>query len=196
MLVTEPVHDFVQTSVTLSSDETMPAVAALYERMMQEAADFVKDAGYALDDVTFLRYADMRYLGQEHTVRISIGDLDRAEIEDRFHEGHERAYAFRLPDNQIQFVNFLVSAKVALPVAETAPYQPHGGGQEPLKGERDVMFEEGWLSTRIYDRLAIPVGEPIDGPAIVEEPSSTTVIHPGQTATVDRFGNLVIDTGV
>jgi N-methylhydantoinase A len=196
MLVTEPIHDFVQTSVLQSSDDNMAAAAEMFDNMMLEATEFVKAAGYPLERVTYLRYADMRYLGQEHTIRVPIGELDRQQIESRFHDGHERAFTYRLPDNPIQFVNFQVSVKVAASLPDPGAYEPSRDAGDALLGTREVLFEEGRLETKIYRRLAMTVDESVEGPAIIEEPSSTTVVHPGQRATIDRFGNLIIDTGV
>jgi len=196
MLVTEPVHDFIRTRVTLSSDENMAFVSDMYQRMMAEAAEFVRRGGYSVDEVTFLRYADMRYHGQEHTVRVTIGALDRSEIEARFHQGHERAYTFRLSSNPIEYVNFLVSANVAIPMAKPGPYTPEHNGRDAVKGVRNVLFEEGWLETKIYQREAIPITSPVNGPAVIEESSSTTIVHPGHRAEIDRLGNLIVETGV
>jgi N-methylhydantoinase A len=196
MLVTEPLHDFIQTSPIQLSAEGIHAVAAMYERMMSEASAFAQSAGYSMDQVTFLRYADMRYLGQEHTIRMSIGELDRQEIESRFHEGHERTYTYRLPNNQVEFVNFLVSVKVAASLPKPAPYAPTEDGQHGFQGMREVLFEEGRLPTKVYRRPAMPVDLTVQGPAIIEESSSTAVIHPGQSASIDRIGNLIIQTGV
>lgn len=195
MLVTEPLHDFVQTRVVLSGDAGICEVEEMYNRMMAEAAEFVQQAGYSLEQVTFLRYADMRYLGQEHTIRVNAGNLNRAEMERRFHDGHERTFTYRLPDNQIQFVNFLVSVKVAASLPEPSDYQPSPDERQGLRSSRRVLFEEGWLETRMYRRSGMPVDSRIDGPAIIEEPSSTAVVHPGQCATIDRLGNLIIETG-
>jgi N-methylhydantoinase A len=182
--------------VLQSSDENMQTAGDMFDNMMTEATEFVKAAGYPLDRVTYLRYADMRYLGQEHTIRVPIGDLEREQIESRFHDGHERAFTYRLPDNPIQFVNFQVSVKVAASLPDPGAYEPARDVGDALVGTRDVLFEEGMLETKIYRRLAMAVDESVEGPAIIEEPSSTTVVHPGQRATIDRFGNLIIDTGV
>ncbi|HEV3312012.1 MAG TPA: hydantoinase/oxoprolinase family protein [Chloroflexota bacterium] len=196
MLVTEPLHDFVQTHVTLSSEAGIRDVKATYDRMLEEATRFVHSAGYSTDQVTLLRYADMRYLGQEHTIRVNVGDFDRAEIERRFHEGHERSFTYKLPENQIQFVNFLVSVKVCAARPDPSPYEPSRDDQGGLRGARRVLFEGGWLETMVYRRSGIPIDHPIDGPAIIEEPSSTTVVHPGQRARIDRQGNLMMESGV
>jgi len=62
---------------------------------------------------------------------------------------------------------------------------------------RPVLFEEhGWIETNVYSRDILNAGSVIEGPAIVEEQSSSTVIEPGQQLVVDEYGNLIIDTGV
>jgi N-methylhydantoinase A len=59
-----------------------------------------------------------------------------------------------------------------------------------------VDFDEsGRLETTIYERADLIPGEPVEGPAVIEEPASTTVIHPGQRVMVDSIGNLRIETG-
>jgi len=59
-----------------------------------------------------------------------------------------------------------------------------------------VVFEDaGAVPSRVFERDLLPVGEPIVGPAVVEEPACTTIVCPDQRAVVDRFGNLVITEG-
>ncbi|MEM9550374.1 MAG: hydantoinase/oxoprolinase family protein, partial [Pseudomonadota bacterium] len=60
---------------------------------------------------------------------------------------------------------------------------------------RRVHFDDAWHDTAIYDRLALPVGTEITGPAILEQPDTTVLIDPGLKGRVDRFGNTIIETG-
>ena len=64
------------------------------------------------------------------------------------------------------------------------------------KARRDVYFRQhgGWNDTPVYERSALPAGTKLSGPVIVEEPMATTLLHPGETLDVDRFGNLVLRT--
>jgi len=71
-----------------------------------------------------------------------------------------------------------------------------GSAGKALKGERNVDYdEEGVKRSKIYDRGLLPVGCRIKGPAVVEELACTTLVYPGQTLTVDKFGNLMVKTG-
>ncbi len=199
MLTTDPRQDFVQTEVIRSSDEAWGRILQIYGRLEEEAVAFFAKAGYADGQVVIARFADLRYLGQEHTVRVPVpaGSPDRAGVEERFHAIHEQTYTFRLT-SQVEFVNFHVSGSVSLPRPELRTFQPPSNGKEPTpKSVRRVNFDaQGWHEASCYERDDLPVGVRIDGPAIIEEPAATTVLYPGQTAQIDRIGNMHIDTGV
>jgi len=196
MLVSEPMEDFVRTRVVPSSDETMERVRKIFEEIQDEGAAFMQEAGYDLSRVTFQRTVHMRYAGQEHTVQVPVTVLDRPALESLFHKEHEREYTFHLPDNPVEFVTFVVTARVSYPLPDLSRFAPPAGATLAPKGERQVLFEEGWLTAAIYERSTLPAGTPIPGPAVIEEPSSTTVVHPGQTAHLDSLGHLIMDVGV
>jgi N-methylhydantoinase A len=193
MLVSEPKQDFIRTRVIRSADESLDDVAEVYHQTESEARVFMDAAGYPVNQLAYARYADMRYVGQEHTVRIALGsELDRADIEARFHNVHERAYTFRL-DTGIEFVNFQVTVIVTQPAPDLSKYAPRPGAKLTPKQIRRVAFDGGWYDTQVFARDQIPAQEPVTGPAIIEEPSATTVIHPGQRAHLDRLGNLILE---
>jgi N-methylhydantoinase A len=139
----------------------------------------------------------MRYLGQEHTVRVPLsGELDGLTgANDRFHQLHERAYTFRL-DSAVEIVNFHVVATVPTRKPELTAFVASGGDGRP-KGRRVVDYDEdGHLESDIYERSRLRSGAPIPGPAIIEEPAATTVVYPGMLARMDEIGNILIETGV
>ena len=195
MLVSEPMQDFIRTRVIPSTDEHLAQVTTLFDEIEAEAQDVMAAAGYPLDRLSHARYADMRYAGQEHTVRIPLGrELDRADIEARFHAAHERAYTFRL-ETGIEFVNLQVTAIVTQPAPDLSKYAPRPGARLAAKQVRPVAFDDGVYDTTIYAREELPLEAVVAGPAIIEEPSTTTVVHPGQRAHVDRLGNLILELG-
>jgi N-methylhydantoinase A len=92
-------------------------------------------------------------------------------------------------------VNFHLVARVETPKPSLTGTGSCGSGR--AKGQRLVDFDEsGRLQSTIYERADLIPGEPVEGPAVVEEPASTTVIYPGQRVTLDSIGNLRIDTDV
>ena len=59
-------------------------------------------------------------------------------------------------------------------------------------GTRRVHFGDRWYETMIYDRLSLPVGAKVKGPAILVQPDTTVLVDPGLRAEVDDFGNTII----
>lgn len=153
-------------------------------------------------DQNAMRFAvslDMRYAGQEHNVNIEcpphFDDAALAALRERFHQAHEQAYTYRLPAEPVAVTNLRLDAIGLHPSPEPGEWQVEGNGQPALKGTRDVLFDvtEGRIETPIYERDRLGAGAELEGPCIVEEPTSTTVLLAGQRLTVDRFGNLVCD---
>ncbi len=193
MLVSEPRQDFIRTRIVTSSDDNIEEIDAIFAEIEAESRDFMDAAGYPMDRLTLVRYVDMRYAGQEHTVRVPIGtEIDRADVEARFHDAHERAYTFRL-DTGIEFVNFHITAVVAQDAPDLQKYAPQPGASLRPKQVRRVAFDDGTYDTNVYERADMPAEEEVTGPAIIEEPSATTVIHPGQRAHIDPLGNLILE---
>jgi len=80
------------------------------------------------------------------------------------------------------------------PKFELATLAPQGGTIAGAhKGQRQVHFGDRWHDTAIYQRLALPVGAEIHGPAILEQPDTTVLVDPGLVARVDAFGNTIIE---
>ena len=110
-----------------------------------------------------------------------------------FHLRHEQLYTFANPEADVEIVNLRLRAlglmeKLELPKLETA-----GNGATPPSGQtRMVHFAAaGFLEAPVYSRESLLAGHTISGPAIVDQPDTTTVIFPGQTAEVDAYGNLI-----
>ena len=194
MLMTEPMQDFIRTRILANRPDNIHEVGSIFEAMQQEARDFLVAASYPAERIVFQLYADMRYLGQEHTVRVPVAEVDDAQLADRFHDLHEQAYTFRL-DSPTEFVNFHVTALVTQDPVDLSRYAPGSGTQLETKGRRPVYFEGGWLDTSIFERGEMPANERVVGPCIIEEPDATTVVHPGMEAYLDELGNIIIETG-
>jgi N-methylhydantoinase A len=195
MLMTDPMQDFIQTALTSAKPENQERIASIFVDMEAEARQFFANAGYDGGQVTTERYGDMRYHGQEHTVQVPFpaDPVDVDAVNEAFHALHERTYTFRL-EPPTEIVNFHLVARVAIPKPSLTGTAAIGSGHP--KGRRLVNFDEsGRLETTIYERADLIPGEPVEGPAVIEEPASTTVIHPGQRVMVDSIGNLRIETG-
>ena len=145
--------------------------------------------------------AELRYLGQNYSLEVPVplsdGHLTEADLDrllDTFHAEHRRLYGYDIPDETVEFVALSVTA-----VGPTRdPQMPRLRAQagKPDKGERPVYFRTaGWIETPVYERGRLRAGTLLHGPAVVEEPMATTLVHPGQSLRVDDYGNCLLRVG-
>ncbi len=203
MLMTDVRHDYIQTKIRRMNDADINELNGLWDNLVREARAQFAEEGVPEENMVFTFIADMRYLAQEHTVQVIAPPLpwseeDRRQIIDRFHDTHEHFFTFRLPDTPTEIVNLHLVAYGHLdkPELELIPAQ-EGPEAEAIKEWRPVYYtEEGWMETPIYARERLGAGAQIAGPAIVEETTASALVCPGQTLTVDPYGNLIIDLEV
>jgi N-methylhydantoinase A len=200
MLLTDLRRDYLRTNLMPLSKDMAAALIKLFKSLEDSAR-----ADYAGDDMpigeqglTFEYFVDMRYVGQEHTVKVPcVGAADhRPDIQataEAFHAAHEKRFTYRL-DNAIELVNFHLVAKLAVAKPPLA-HKPKTGRklEEAVKGRRKVDFDEqGIHDATIYDGLLLEPGMEFFGPAVIQEPSVTCVVPPGQQVSIDQFGNYHI----
>ena len=202
LLVTDLKHDY---SVTLIRrvDLVDPAeVEDAYLQMQAQGRETLAREGMATEEMTFLRQVDMRYVGQSYELTVLLPDgrltsTTIARVLDQFHREHDRAYGYAAPSEPVEFVNLRLTAigKIAKPRLREVE-QVNDDAALAQKATRRVYFAEasGYVDCPIYDRYRLGAGCVVEGPAVVEEIDSTTVIHPGYQAQVDTFGNLILTT--
>jgi N-methylhydantoinase A len=148
-----------------------------------------------VDQIVLTRSIEMRYARQNHELPVQVGrQATAAVLARRFHQAHRQAFGYASPDEPTELVTFRVTA--TLPVARPAIAGSFEPG-EPSRGMRAVYFEstKGFVDTPVLERRHLAAGQSISGPAVIEQVDCTTVVEPGQTATVDPDGNLVIAVG-
>lgn len=198
LLQTDVKHHYLQSRMgplnSVPADELNRLFAILEERALKEA----QQEGFDGKSVELYRHLDLRYpfQGYELTIECASGpftDEERAAVRKRFDRRHEEVYGTCAPGEMPEIVNVRVTsicrvAKLNLPELPRAT-QP----AKPV-GSRPVLFPEigRYIDTPIYRRDTLGAGATIDGPAIVEQLDSTTVILPGQRAEVERFGNIIV----
>jgi N-methylhydantoinase A len=201
MLMSDLRHDLIQTRFIRAADAEPDELTCLWRELERRLLEIFASDRVEAERVSFVRTADMRYAGQEHTVNVTapgglLVDDDRREIDSRFHQAHERLYTFR-QDSPVEFVNFRVTGFGVVPKPRFLRVDANGVVAGALKGTRDVEFDAlGPHESAVYERARLGAGADIEGPAIVEEPAATTVVFPGQTLRVDDYGNLIIETGI
>jgi N-methylhydantoinase A/oxoprolinase/acetone carboxylase beta subunit len=135
--------------------------------------------------------------GYELTVPVPSGALDAAalgRIRAAFDEIYAARYGYANPTEPVETVTWKLAAVGGSPrvALAKASGQARDGG---LKGRRRAWFPEtrGWTECAVYDRYALAPGSRVDGPAIVEERESTSVLPPGVGASVDEYANLIVE---
>ena len=203
MLMTDVRHDYIQTNIRRMNEVSSEELNQMWDGLLREAHEQFAKEGVDKDQIIFHFIADMRYMGQEHTVKVKVPpvpwtDEVKEEIVNRFHDTHEHFYTFRLPDTPTEIVNLHLVAYGRLMKPSLAPIEPQQGPvEETLKETRKVYFtDEGWLDTPIYEREKVGSGAVLEGPVIVEETAASTVAAKGQRLMVDTYGNLIIETEV
>jgi len=202
MLVTDIRHDLVLThTLRLDVESNLSKVNEVYGELEAKMISLLTREGLDTARVVFARYADMRYLGQEHTVRVEvmggrIGPSEVAELVARFDAAHERKYAFKLEGSPVEIVNFHLTGIVRLDKARPTELKLEGGSPgKALKEEREVYLDGRHNKWPVYDRTLLPSNSPVVGPAIIEDPTSTIIVLKGQKALIDRYGNIIMRRG-
>lgn len=196
-------QDFVQTINAMVDGLDEGALAGFMQAHM--------DQGLAMLDAAQTRFEarettfelDMAYVGQTHTVavpltvRIAEGRVvppTRADIAAAFDAAYKATYGRLLAKGARRVMNLRSAVTGRRPKFDLATLAPHGTGtaEDARKGGRRVHFGDQWHETAIYNRLDLPVGAVIHGPAILEQPDTTVLIEPGLIGTVDAYGNTII----
>jgi N-methylhydantoinase A len=194
MLAARPRLDLRRTQFAPVGPDTPALVARVFAELRAEAAAYFATDAAALH---FAAAIDMRYAGQEHTVAVAtapeIANADN--LLAAFHAAHEQAYTFSLPDTPAEMVTFHLTAERDAPQVTLPELPPTGTVDAARLGERPVYFGESGesLVTPLFDRATLPPGTCLPGPLLVQEPTATTLVLPGQALSVERHGLLVIE---
>lgn len=202
LLTVDVKNDYVQTHVTLAEQLDPTAVERVYDDLTARAATALTGEGFTPEQHVFARTADLRYFGQAFEVRVPVaaGPLDPDAVAEAFHAEHRATYGYDFagdPSQQVEWVNLRVSGIGPITRPEI---KRHEGLDTPAPSSpatrptRAVCFDhaEGYVDTPLFQRTELPPGTVVAGPAIVEEFGSTVPVHPGFSARVDEYLNLII----
>ncbi|MES2944409.1 MAG: hydantoinase/oxoprolinase family protein [Pseudomonadota bacterium] len=186
--------DLAQTVPVTLDTAGLQKVEAAFTTLVEEARVQMHehDANGAL---SFDRALDMRYRGQKHAVRVSCpGPLDAQALHNSFTEVYISRFGQANPQCEVEVLGVRLGARAEVPSPEMAALitLPQAGTLPQPKGSRRVVFGAQAVQAPVWPREALPAGFQLTGPAIIEEYSSTTVLLPGDRATVGVFGELMI----
>jgi len=199
ILLSDISFDFVRSELLMLGPDTWPRIAEAFDAMRREGNDWLARERIAADRRNMRAVIEARYTGQNFEVQVpvtdefGVGAAGLAAFTAAFAEAHRREYGYDIPGRPVEIVNCRLKAVGA--VESVMPPPGHAGGDAAgaVSGSRDVYFEGGWKTATVYDRDLLPVGARIGGPAVIEEMSSTTVLAEGDRATVDPYGNLILE---
>jgi N-methylhydantoinase A len=188
--------DQIVTKVTHEDAVDTGTIAEIYQSLESDAVERLEEDGIERSRIRLAREADVRYAGQSMEVRVSApaGPVDAAFIAatiGAFHAAHLKAFGYNYAGRQkVEIVNFCVSG-FGMIDRPTIPKLAAAEAAKP-RGMRPVYFGGAFCQTPIFDRSTLPAGFRLEGPAVIEEFGSTTVVFPGQRLAVDQHGILIV----
>jgi N-methylhydantoinase A len=199
MLVSDVQQSRSITRVTRLDIADAAGLDKIFAEMEEAAVAELLTEKFAREQIATLRTAGMRYRGQSYEVSVQVGALrgapDIAALAERFHEAHRRRYGHMAASEAVEIVNFQVTAVGQIPKPKAHEMPVAKGAQLPVPSEtRTVYFgPTDAIDVPVFRRAALSPGANIDGPAIIEEKTSTTVLYHGQCARIDGYLNLEIE---
>ena len=192
-------HDFVQTLNSLLDELDLSQLTRQFSNLAEQGGALLDDAGVSFVGRETLFELDMSYLGQTHTVEVPLSPsegfkIDRGQISAAFEARYKSVFGTPLSGIPIRVLNLRVSVIGVRPNFDLHLLAPDNQGtiDTAVRGARPVWFDGGWTEATIYERLRLPVGAEIKGPALLEQLDTTIFVEPDLVGKVDDFGNLVI----
>jgi N-methylhydantoinase A len=193
-------YDCSRTFMAAASQVNPPVLEGIYRQLEREGLAKLEADGIPVGERRLQRSADMRYIGQSYELNVPAASTirERADVEsliEGFYAEHLRTYTHRalMPT---EFVTLRVAALGPLQEVTLKPCSKKSpNSEQAVKGRRSVYFSKyrSFVMCPVYERAKLSPGKVLTGPAIVEEPESTTVVYPDQRATIDEYSNILIE---
>ena len=203
LLCSDVIHDYVWTSVSKLESTPVDELNRQFARLEQQALADVEAEGLAVGRARLKREADVRYVGQGFELRVpvrkgALADSSKREMRRRFEARHQKLYGHSAPNEAVEIVSFRVRTVVPTPRMQTG----RDDAAAPVKNRaarpsthKPMYFGAEPVSGFVYYRGELSGGERFNGPAVVYQEDSTTVVPPGWLAEVDRHANIIMTRG-
>ncbi|BAQ44842.1 MULTISPECIES: hydantoinase/oxoprolinase family protein [Methylobacterium] len=205
-LVSDLRHDLVETHVGAHADFAAGRAAGIVAALTARGDALLAADTVPPDRRTVSAFVDMRYVGQSYELPIALparlDEVDWAGVPARFHDAHRARFGHADASAPVECVSFGVTAvgRIDTPVL---PVLEEGGAAPPPEartGSRPVYFEAlsrtdipGFHDAPVFARAALRAGNVVEGPAVIEEVSATTILYPGDRAVADASGSLIVE---
>jgi N-methylhydantoinase A len=194
MLLADARIDVSKTFLGPLNEATVVALNEMFAAMEQEGRGaLIREFGVTDADVLFERHAEMRYVGQRHNIKVRTARTETpADIRRDFDRDYQRRYGHADARAKVEVQALHLSAFTRLRRPDL-PRLPRAGADGKPPAERQVYFGgHGWLNAMIYDRDSLPIGFAANGPAIIEEYGSTTLIWPEDSFDIGALREIRI----
>ena len=197
MLVTDVHQERSLTKITSLEATTATELDAIFAGMEAQALDELLREQFPRERLVTRRHAGMRYRGQSYEVAVPVpslrGPADLADLAKRFHDAHQRRYGHMAQAEAVEIVNFQVTAVGLIPKPAMKSFDPSDGQATPRATRQAYFNATEACDVPVFARGMLQPGMQIEGPAIIEEKTSTTVIYPAQRAAVDSYLNIEVE---
>ena len=196
-LVADLRHDFVRTINKPLAQVDQVDLRTILDSHVREGRQILERENVEIDYVKVLHTADMQFQGQTHILNVAI-DGNSPKLEDlhqAFAEAYWNRFRVALPEIRPVLANLhtaVIGQRKPFLIDALRSKEPAASVDLARTEVRQVWFEDGWLSTPVFDRDRLPLRSAFLGPAILEQLDATTVVHPGDRVEVDGFGNVII----
>ncbi|MBI4010688.1 MAG: hydantoinase/oxoprolinase family protein [Candidatus Rokubacteria bacterium] len=197
LLVAAIEHAHARTAVQDLRQPDCAAIGRILAELDARGRETMRAERVPPDAVEVVFSADMRYVGQAYELAVPLPETVTPAavpgIVAAFHAAHQRVYSHHRPEDPVEIVNLRAVHRYPLPRPRLARAAPATGGRAgAVKGTREAWFDGAWRTTTLYERSRLPAGEPVAGPAIVEQADTTTLVPLGWAAVGDPAGNLIM----
>lgn len=194
-------HDYVNTVNTPLLESDPAHLNAILRRQTEAGMAALELEAVKPERIEVEYSADMQFVGQTHLIRVPLPDaaivLDA--LQARFETAYYDRFRVRLPEVRANIVSLnssVVGIRKAISLEDLIPRDGRGETLEDAQLEvRPVWFDGAWWETPVYTSERLPLEGVVEGPAILEQLDATTVINPGDIATGDIHGNIIITIG-
>jgi N-methylhydantoinase A len=189
-------HDFLRTVNLALSSLDPAALETIFDEEIRKGRALLEAEGVPTDRIVSGLGADMCYDGQSYVIQVGFPQdqpLTKGSVMQAFEAAYQERFANLLPDTDVGIISTRVAVTSTEDVPAVASLMPPAAEGTPTADSTRTYFGGAWMDTAKYRRAELPTGFRLDGPAVLSQDDSTTLIEPGFTATVHPTGNLLIE---
>jgi N-methylhydantoinase A len=197
MLAAGVTYEISQTNLQVLEETELEEIREFFEPLVKEVISKLESQALPLKSEQVEKTLELRYLGQEHTLEIEISNTNSTkQIREEFDKLHDRRYGHKM-DNQVEIVNYRAKVIGILEKPKLNVIDDSGKNLPQKVGTRHAfcLTTHQMKEFSVYKRDNLLFGHRVSGPAIIDEGVTSTLVHTGQEALIDRYGNIILRVG-